>query len=452
LRGVRTWLAVSLLVWLSASSARADVTRYAVIVGNDAGAAGEVPLRYAEADARKVLEVLQTLGDFKPENMVLLQGRGGSELWRVLIAMNARIRAESSAGRDSMLLVYYSGHADAEALHLGAEPLELQLLERLVQGSSADFRILVLDACRSGSLTRVKGVREIAPFPVLLDAALSGEGLAVLTSSASDEDAQESDVLRGSFFTHYFVSGLRGAADRNGDASVSLEEAYAYAYFHTIRASSQTLSGTQHPTFRFDLKGKGAVPLTWISARGGQGSQMILPPGHAYLLFAGGEQGPVVAEVGANDARRLIALDAGHYFVRGRASDHLLEGQVALAPGQTLWLQDSQLSTVEYARLARKGGTERASSHGPWLGYQLRSPLWSGASVCQGLRAGYAVELPQVSLRSALGASFELSQGYHLLAEALGQVLFFDQRRPDGSDEAAAEPALRLTLGAGKHF
>jgi hypothetical protein len=38
------------------------------------------------------------------------------------------------------------------------------------------------------------------------------------------------------------------------------------------------------------------------------------------------------------------------------------------------------------------------------------------------------------------------------LAETLGQVLFFDQRRPDGSDAPAAKPALRLTLGAGKHF
>jgi len=520
-RALAGW--VWLLLGLLAPSARAEIARYAVIAGNDAGAAGDIALRYAETDAQKVYDVLLGLGEFRPENMVLLQGRGGAELSRVLISMNARIRAESTAGRDAVLFVYYSGHADNQALHAGGELLELELLSRLVQGSSANFRVLVLDACRSGSLTRVKGSQKTAPFPVLLDPELSGEGLALLTSSTSDEDAQESDALRGSFFTHYFVSGLRGAADRNGDGSISLEEAYGYAYQHTLRASSQTLYGTQHPTFRFDLKGKGAVPLTWVSPRGGRSGQVAFPPGHAYVLLADDEQGPVVAEVGEHDRRRLLALDPGTYFVRGRATDHLLEGLVELGPGQVVQLRESQLEPVEYARLARKGGTDRARAHGPWLAYQLRTPLWSGASACHGLRAGYSIALPQVSLNAGLGAcrsvfdndvlraradelgvdvaaahvwdlsalslsfggaggvswlrqrfdtpgrapgrdslglalgaligaSSELSHGYHLFAEALGQVMFFEERGSNASDDTRAVPALRLTLGAGKLF
>jgi hypothetical protein len=519
---VRAWL-VALATGLLAVTARADITRYAVIAGNDAGSAGEATLRYAEADARKVFEVLRALGDFRPENMVLLQGRGGNELSRVLIAMNARIRSESSAGRDAVLFVYYSGHADSEALHLGENSLELGLVERLVQGSSADFRILVLDACRSGALTRVKGGHAIAPFALAIDAELSGEGLALLTSSAADEDAQESDALRGSFFTHYFVSGLRGAADRNGDGRVSVEEAYAHAYESTLRASSQTLYGTQHPTFRFDLKGRGAVPLTWIARRDGSIARMAFPSGHAYLLFAGEESGPVVAEVGQYDTQRVLALEAGRYFVRGRASNHLLEGSVELVAGESLLLEEAQLKPVEYARLARKGGTERAVAQGPWLGYQIRSPLWSGASFCHGLRGGYALDLAQISLSAAIGAcrstfqndvlearadefgldltaahvwdfsalsvsfgglagaswlrqrfetpgrapardswalsagallaaSTDLTHGYYVLAEALGQVSFFEQRGADGSAAVLATPTLRLTLGGGKRF
>ena len=38
---------------------------------------------------------------------------------------------------------------------------------------------------------------------------------------------------------------------------------------------------------------------------------------------------------------------------------------------------EAELERVEYARLARKGG-ERASAQALWLGYQARSPLWSG--------------------------------------------------------------------------
>ena len=120
--------------------------RYALLIGNTVGAAGEARLQYAESDARKLLEVLQSLGDFAPENTVLLLGRGAADVQRALIALNARIRAESAGPRSSALFVYYSGHADARALHLGTEELELSLLQRLVQGSAAGFRLLLLDA------------------------------------------------------------------------------------------------------------------------------------------------------------------------------------------------------------------------------------------------------------------------------------------------------------------
>lgn len=510
-------------ICLTAPRVSAEVTRYAVIAGNNVGLPGEAPLEYAEADAEKVFEVLGALGDFRRENMLLLQGRGAGELSRALISMNARIRAESSAGRDAVLFVYYSGHGDKEALHLGPEALEVGMLQRLVQGSAADFRVLVLDACRSGALTRPKGGRRTAPFPIVLEAELSFEGFAVLTSSAADEDAQESDALRGSFFTHYLVSGLRGAADRDGDGTVSVEEAYAHAYQHTLRASSQSLLGMQHPTFRFDLEGRGAVPLSWYGRRDGSVAHIGLPPGRAYVLFAGGEHGPVVAEVGQYDARRLLALEAGAYFVRGRAADHLLEGLIALGPGQTLELDESQLGVVEYARLARKGGSERAWAHGLWLGYQARSALWATASFCHGPRAGYHLDLPEVTVGLAfgacrsqfdnavlsaradelggeasaahvwdlsrvsvsvgialgaswlrerfqtrgrapardtfafsggalIGASLDVSHGYHMLADALGEALVFEQSRPDAASAMIATPVLRVTLGAGKRF
>ena len=61
-----------------------------------------------------------------------------------------------------------------------------------------------------------------------------------LAATAASEDAQESDELRGSFFTHYLVSGLLGAADEDGDGAVTLAEAYDHAYAATLRATSRT--------------------------------------------------------------------------------------------------------------------------------------------------------------------------------------------------------------------
>ena len=44
------------------------------------------------------------------------------------------------------------------------------------------------------------------------------------------EAAQESDRICASYFTHYLVSGFRGAADLSGDGKVTLNEAYQFAF------------------------------------------------------------------------------------------------------------------------------------------------------------------------------------------------------------------------------
>ena len=90
------------------------------------------------------------------------------------------------------------------------------------------MRILVIDSCRSGAVTRVKGGRPAPPILLGDTQELDGEGVIVLTASAAGEDAQESDQLGGSFFTHYLLSGLRGAADDNGDQVVTVAEAFSY--------------------------------------------------------------------------------------------------------------------------------------------------------------------------------------------------------------------------------
>jgi uncharacterized caspase-like protein len=80
-----------------------------------------------------------------------------------------------------------------------------------------------------------------------------------------DESSQESDRLRGSFFSHHLVNALRGAADRNGDGRITLAEAYEYTHAQTLRASVQTVS-LQHPTYAYDVKGSGDPLLTTVAS------------------------------------------------------------------------------------------------------------------------------------------------------------------------------------------
>jgi hypothetical protein len=398
--GLLTLLA--LLLW--ARGAVAAIERFAVIIGNDAGAPGDVELQYAEADAQKVHDVMRGLGGFSPANMVLLKGDDADTARRSIITINDRIRSVIAApGGQAMLVVYYSGHADAAALHLGPTALQVRELEQLVRGSAATFRMLVVDACRSGALTRVKGGESAPPLAIRLDSRLAGEGVVFWTSSSANEDAQESDVLKGSFFTHHLVSGLLGAADIDHDGRIVLDEAYRYAYEHTLRATSRTWVGTQHPTFVYELRGQGKVVLTTLRTAERTHARVQLPEGRNYFLMQNSSGGAVVAEVGALDKARTVALRPGRYFVRARAEKYLLEGEIEVQAGRSYDIPDAALTRSEYARLVRKGQGEAEVSHGPQAGYRFRTPLWSGASLCHGPFLGYAVDVRHFGVMPRLG-------------------------------------------------
>lgn len=394
---IRLCALVALL--LASRHAAAEVERYAVVVGANVGSASDVTLRYAETDATRVYDVLKDLGGFRAENMLLLRGDDADTVRRAIIAMNDRIRARAGP---SVLLVYYSGHADAQSLHVGSTPLPLLELEPLVRSSAASFRLLVLDACRSGALTRVKGGTSAPAFAIRVDERLAGEGAVFLTSSAANEDAQESDELGGSFFTHFLVSGLLGAADTDGDGRVALGEVYRYAYTNTLRETSGTLAGPQHPTFRYELKGEGELTLTSLSARERSRAIVSFPPGRDYLVFLGTPQGGVAAEVAATDRVRRLSLRPGHYFVRARGSDHLLEGELEVMAGRDQTISESGLRRVEYARLVRKGSVLHRVD-GIEAGTFVRSPILDGQSPCWGGYGAYVVELERLSLRARVG-------------------------------------------------
>jgi len=379
---VKLALAVLLLI---AGSARADVERYAVIVGDDVGAADEQRLRFAEADARHVAELLGEVGGVPDENQVVLRGKTADQMRRALIATNERIRSGQHAGRDAVLIVYYSGHGDADALHLGDTQMPLRELEALVRGSAAQVRILVIDACRSGAVTRVKGGRPAPPIVLSDTAELDGEGVIVLTASAAGEDAQESDDLGGSFFTHYLLSALRGAADDNNDQVVTVAEAFRYTRDRTILASARTLSGVQHPTFHYDVRGRAEFALADLATDATRG-RLTLPAGATWLIARDGE---VTGEIAVDATHRTLSLRAGRYLVRGRTRDALLEGTVTVSSGQETAVAASELSSTRYARLVRKGRGEIVDDALGWFaGPAVQSAIIDGATPCFGAVAG----------------------------------------------------------------
>jgi hypothetical protein len=384
------WLCLLLLLWPALAQART----YVLAVGNNLGRADEVELRFARQDAQRFAGVLQRLGGVRAVDVVALNGATAEGFQQALAAISRRMQAEARPA-EAALVVYYSGHADAVGLHLGDTTLPYQALRAQVTAAPAAVRVLVLDGCRSGGLTRVKGARAAAPFTLALDHKLAVEGLAVMTSSAAGEDSHESDRLGGAFFTHHLISALVGAGDHDGDGQVTLTEAYGYAYHHTLRASGRTAT-LQHPTYSYDLKGRGDFVMTRPRAATGS-AQLKLGAPVRHLIRAGGASGPLHAEVVPERAGATISLPPGPYFVQARHRDHYLEYALRLARGTAQDLRGTPNQRVAYARLVRKGGATRAS-HGVLLLAGTRAPVLAGRGPELEATLGYTLALPWASL------------------------------------------------------
>jgi hypothetical protein len=352
-------------------SAHADVSRFALVVGANRGAPEEVELRYAVDDATRIARILRVVGGFPSENVLEIEQPDPDSLRHALSSLAERMHQERG---ETLLFVFYSGHADAEALHLGRFAFRIAELAQLLERSSATARVLVLDACRSGALTRVKGGRPGPSFAIQLETPLGAEGLAMITSSAAAEDSQESDALHASFFTHYFASALQGAADRNQDGEVSLTEAFTYASEQTLAATADTLAGPQHATYRLDLRGRDDLILTRPGKDNAVWGTLELAKAGWYIVER--DDGRVVAEVHAAGSGRRLVLQPGRYRIVAREPEYRLESDLTLGAGDHAVVTPEHMRQAPYARIVRKGGasigSERSASRKATIGrFQL---------------------------------------------------------------------------------
>src|SRR5690606_7614883 len=224
--------------------------------------------------------------------------------------------------------------ADERGLLLGGERFDYRAFRDRMNALGADVRIAVVDACASGALTRMKGGRAVPAF--MVDKSSRAEGYAFLTSSSASESAQESDLLRGSFFTHALNTGLRGAADASRDGKVTLHEAYQFAYHETLARTESTRGGPQHAGYEMQLSGSGDVVLTDLREAT---SSLVLAEELHGRLFIRDSLDHLVAELqkpAGNE--KSVGLPPGTYDLRlfqggswSAATATLREGKTALA-------------------------------------------------------------------------------------------------------------------------
>lgn len=326
--------------------------RFALIAGSNNGGPTRTKLRYAATDARSFAAVLTELGGVKDADMILLIDPDCSQFEAGLKKVQQMICAPAPTDERRELLIYYSGHSNEEGLILGMETLPYDQLRKQIVDVPADVRVAVLDSCASGALTRAKGGTWRPAF--LYDSSTDMQGHAFLTSSSAEESAQESDKIGASFFTHYLVSGLRGAADANSDGLVTLNEAYAFAFQETLASTEKTQYGPQHPAYDISLTGSGDLVLTDLRAAI---AGLTLAEDVSGRISIRDEHGTLAVELNKIEGQRVeLGLSPGKYEILLDKKDNKpLRAEVRIASSAKTVVDAADLSMVRTDRTVSRG-------------------------------------------------------------------------------------------------
>jgi hypothetical protein len=336
------------LAWAATAPTGAEARRIAILVGANDAPAGRAPLRFSYKDAKEMADVLIQAGQFAPGDVHVLED---PEPAAVLAALDGALATLGESPTATMLLFYYSGHADDGALYPHGEPLPVASLKERLESGSASVRVGILDSCSGGGWTQAKGLQPDKPFTVTVPLALTSEGSALIASSSGLESAHESETLQGSFFTHHFVAGLRGAADRSGDGEVTLGEAFAYAQERTIRDSAEQANSPQHPSFDIHLRGRQDLALTRIAT---SDSLVVLDESQGPLQIIQLQTGLVVLEIPPGERTLKLALPPGHYLVQRHSGGKTFAQEIEVGSGTTQ-LEEDGLTLVATPQPSGKG-------------------------------------------------------------------------------------------------
>ena len=293
----------------NASAAQGDnrISRYVIAVSANYGGEGRPMLRYAESDAKSFANVLREMGGVQAQNVIVVKEPGVAGLQKQLDGLDSKVSQNKNSGGRNEVLFYYSGHADEKGLRLGNEIYAWKELRKRIDALNADVKIAVIDACGSGAITRLKGGVAVPAF--MVDQSSDMKGYAFITSSTQDESSQESDKLKGSFFTHSLVSGMRGAGDLSGDGKVTLSEAYQFAFNETLQKTETTMGGAQHPSRDMNLAGTGDVVMTDLRSTS---AGLELDEDVDGRLFIRDDKGVLVAELYKKGGRSMsLGFPAG---------------------------------------------------------------------------------------------------------------------------------------------
>ncbi len=218
----------------------------AVVIGVSNYTASDIPdVEFALRDAKVMRKYLiRTLG-FREENIIYEEDASGAVLERIFGTSTDPEGQLHDWARpnESNVFVYYSGHgapdpgtgnaylvpsdADPNYLSQNGYPVS-QLYENLSKVQAGSVTVL-LESCFSGVSEGGAVVQEASPVKLSVEnPVVAMENGLAFTAGAADQVASWYSEKKHGLFTYYFLRGLRGNADKNGDREVTAREIGEY--------------------------------------------------------------------------------------------------------------------------------------------------------------------------------------------------------------------------------
>ncbi|MDT3676838.1 caspase, EACC1-associated type [Microcystis wesenbergii] len=240
------------------------MAKFALLIGVSEYSEGLRPISSAILDVEAMRRVLEhpDMGAFDQVTVLSNPDKGSMERAVEDLFTNRQ--------RDDLVLLYFSGHGlkdqtaefclsarDTERDQNGelriSTILAASKLNKYMNNSRSQRQMIILDCCFSGALVQgmpIKGELNIQEE-------LGGKGRAILTSSSPIEYSFESEDKDLSIYTKYLVEGIEtGAADKDGDQLISVNELHEYAS-ERVKEAAPAMT----PKFYLSLEGEDTIYL-----------------------------------------------------------------------------------------------------------------------------------------------------------------------------------------------
>lgn len=244
------------VAFAQAARATTKPTLWVLSIGVSKYKVSDLNLRFADADASAIAQILQRQSNGPLYGDVKAQVLTDAAVTRESV-LGAMGRILSNANVDDVVVIFLAGHgvqdrsagtfyflpADGKADNLVTAGLRMSDFDDMVRSIRRNVRaaVLMLDTCHAGAANFSKGGLVVADDP---GSRLStGDGFFLLAAGKPGEFAREPESLKHGAFTHALLQGLGGSGDANHDGILTVSELFGFV----AREVPLLTANAQHP-------------------------------------------------------------------------------------------------------------------------------------------------------------------------------------------------------------